>query len=864
MTTRNTCAAPGVPSVGTWEWDVATGRVTWSTALQRLHGLTPGAFGGTFEEFARDIDPADRERVMASIDAAVTRGAPSYQADYRIVLPDGTRQPIRALAEIERDDGGRAVRLRGTCMDASTLQESQRRRRAERALSDALFGVDEIDSGIDVLTNTLGDTLRLLYVGYWEDHDDALRLRALWVSSVVGPGVIEAARGRVIAHDEGLTGLCFTRGRPAWSEDLEGVVDVVRHDDTIAAGGHCAFSIPVRTRSGLRGAVTCISAEPIVFDDDWSRTLDSASAIVSQFVERAATRDELRRRAAQQTVAAHLGQFATDHPLQPTIEECVRLISETLEVEYVKVLQLLPDGQHVRMVAGTGWRAGVVGNPAPEGIADSPAGFTLAAGSPVIVADLRTETRFGGGALLTSHQVRSGMSTVIDSSDEPWGVLGAYSAGRVNFTADDTAFLAAMAHTLASAIEQSHHDAAREFLLHASDVLASSTSYHATLSDLAHLVIDEMADWCTVHVVDEDGKPRTLEVAHRDPAKVELLRSMRERDLEGRQDSRLTTRLVAGESVFIPYVSADVLRGFTTDERRAGALAQLGLQAFIAVPIRTGDRVAGAMLVASAESARRYTRDDVRTLEELGRRAGIAVETARLYEQLREALRTREDFVTIASHELRSPLTSILGFSRRLQRRGDVDGLSESAIEDVATISSEAERMRRTLSLFLEMAGLESGRFVADEADVDFAELIEREREALLRETPLARVQVSCSESPFPVWTDPERVRHIVSNLLGNAVKYGGEPPSVQVVLERAPGRVGVSVRDNGQGIAPVDQPHIFERHYRSPASANGTRGLGLGLYISRLIAQRLGGSLTFTSTPGGGTEFRLEIPDNR
>src|SRR5690606_1088920 len=330
----------------------------------------------------------------------------------------------------------------------------------------------------------------------------------------------------------------------------------------------------IRGRKGVLGAVTGITLEAIQVSQGWEQTLASMSATVAQFVERSSARDELRRRAMQQTAVADFGRFASGHTLEETLEECVRLVQDTLDIEYVKLLRLLPDERHVRMVAGTGWRPEVLAETEPEDIVDSPAGFTLASRSPVIVADLRSETRFGGGTLLTSHSVRSGMSATIGTFDEPWGVLGAYSARQVDFTEDDLAFLTTMANTLSAAIERARHDAAQRFLLHASDVLASSTDYRDTLRSLAHLVIDEMADWCAVNLFDEDGSAQTLEVAHRDPAKIEALRAMRTQDLEQRRDGRLATRLLAGESVILPYVSEEALRNFTSDEQRVQALAQ--------------------------------------------------------------------------------------------------------------------------------------------------------------------------------------------------------------------------------------------------------------------------------------------------
>src|SRR5690606_9491 len=282
---------------------------------------------------------------------------------------------IQSFAEIERDADGRAIRLRGVCMDASLLQESERRRRAEQALSEALFDMADIDEGLDVLTATLGESLRLLFVGYWEIEEGGLQLRGRWVSPAAEGQLMSAQQGMVVGRGESLAGRCVDAGRPIWEEQLSNDVALVPGREAVAAGARSAFSFPVRGRKGILGAVTGITLEAIHVNQGWEQTLASMSATVAQFVERSSARDELRRRATQQTVVAEFGWFASGHTLEEALEECVRLVHDTLGVEYVKLLRLLPDERHVRMVAGTGWRPGVVGDTEPEDIVDSPAGF---------------------------------------------------------------------------------------------------------------------------------------------------------------------------------------------------------------------------------------------------------------------------------------------------------------------------------------------------------------------------------------------------------------------------------------------------------------------------------------------------------
>ncbi|RDI70829.1 PAS domain S-box protein [Halopelagius longus] len=159
-------------------------------------------------------------------------------------------------------------------------------------------------------------------------------------------------------------------------------------------------------------------------------------------------------RIRQQEVVAELGQRALEtDDLDQLMRDAVVAVAETLDVEYAKVLELLPDGDEVFLRQGVGWREGLVGSATVPTDADSQAGYTLDTERPVIVDDLRTEERFSGPELLTSHDVVSGISVVIGSVAEPWGVLGTHTTEKREFTQYDANFVQSVANVLATAIE---------------------------------------------------------------------------------------------------------------------------------------------------------------------------------------------------------------------------------------------------------------------------------------------------------------------------------------------------------------------------------------------------------------------------
>jgi PAS domain S-box-containing protein len=165
--------------------------------------------------------------------------------------------------------------------------------------------------------------------------------------------------------------------------------------------------------------------------------------------------EELKARARQQAGVASFGQQALAGPSLPELfDAAVALVAHTLDVEYCKVLELLPDGKALRLQSGVGWKAGLVGHALVDSGADSQAGYTLLIREPVIVEDLRTETRFRGTRLLHDHEVVSGLDVIIYSGGQPFGILSAHTRWRRTFTQDDIHFLQAIAHVLGTTIER--------------------------------------------------------------------------------------------------------------------------------------------------------------------------------------------------------------------------------------------------------------------------------------------------------------------------------------------------------------------------------------------------------------------------
>ncbi|HVM17395.1 MAG TPA: PAS domain S-box protein [Gaiellaceae bacterium] len=378
-------------------------------------------------------------------------------------------------------------------------------------------------------------------------------------------------------------------------------------------------------------------------------------AVILEVTDRRRAEQERARRVRQQAVVAELGQAALEgRALTELMQDAVERLAETLGVEYAKVLELLPGGRELRLRAGVGWRDGLVGAATVSAGTESQAGFTLMAQEPVVVEDLAAETRFAGPPLLHEHGVVSGMSVVVGDRADAYGVLGVHTARRRSFTDDDVTYLQAVANVLATAVARERGEAqranllaaeqaaraaaeaARErlaFLADASRVLSASLDYETTLENVAQLAGRTYADWAVVYLVDEaTGGIRQIRGSHRDPAKDAAVRDVIERyppsPVPG---TPLHAALEEGRSTVLPAIDEELLRRATADEEHFRLVRDLGFTSAMVAPIQIAGSVIGAIAFARA-GGEAYGELDLETAEELARRAGLAIENARLYQ----------------------------------------------------------------------------------------------------------------------------------------------------------------------------------------------------------------------------------------
>jgi PAS domain S-box-containing protein len=228
----------------------------------------------------------------------------------------------------------------------------------------------------------------------------------------------------------------------------------------------------------------------------------------------------------------------------------------------------------------------------------------------------------------------------------------------------------------------------------------------------------------------------------------------------------------------------------------------------------------------------------------------------------KEFERTRSDFVATASHELRTPLAAVYGAARTL-RRTDIELPAEQQEQFLEIIVSETERLTAIVSQILLAGQLEGSRVEVATTATDLAPLVESVLVSTrLRAPEHIELRLEQNGDRAVALADEDKLRQVLVNLLDNAIKYSPDGGEVAVELAGGAGRVGLTVRDQGLGVPTGEQERIFEKFYRlDPALTRGVGGSGLGLFISRELVTRMGGSLTVRSQPGEGAAFVVDLP---
>jgi len=626
-----------------------------------------------------------------------------------------------------------------------------------------------------------------------------------------------------------------------------------------AADLHAYLGLPLVAQGAQLGVLSILSRERRLFPDDDVELMQAFAAQAATAIANAQLYAQAERRARRLAAWTEASRLVTSSlELQEVLTAVVRSAKEVLDVDRARLWTLEDDGELVLTAAsdpdgvGPGWitRMG----------ADSLLGSVLHSGEVYQTTDVVAHPLVRNRRYMEAEGLRGCIAVPIQVKERPFGVLALLTRQRRTFDADEVNVLRALGHQAAAAIENARlyqvqaKQAARLLALHGVAVSIMSSIRQA---DLLHTIVEHAtrlvgADQGVVFLWDAGAAMlRPAQVVNIDPTRGSPRTRRRDEGITGLAFTERRVHLIND----YPSHSAATPHGLRS-----------GLNAIIAAPMLASGEPLGVITVTSHAQSRRFDQEDALVLELLAAQAAVALENARLFEEvgqvegLRELDRLKTEFLSTVSHELRTPLSYIHGYTELLMVREFPPGEVKEMVREIHRGSSS---MVRLVDDLLDISRIESGQLSLRLAPTNLEALLRSAANVFDSQAPDHTVVADLPERPLPpAMVDPERIRQVITNLLSNAVRYSPGGGEVVVRARARGGMFRVEIEDHGVGIPPEEQARVFERFYRgTEAVASGRHGSGLGLAIVKYLIEAHGGQVGVESAIGHGSTFWFMLP---
>jgi signal transduction histidine kinase len=405
------------------------------------------------------------------------------------------------------------------------------------------------------------------------------------------------------------------------------------------------------------------------------------------------------------------------------------------------------------------------------------------------------------------------------------------------------------------------HEAQQNYLLQLSDALRSLTDPRQVQKTATEILGTHLNAYrAFFHEIEADGDNylHVISMGYHQPGAASVIGSY-PKDVFSQ---KVYEELVQGNTVIVEDVKASAM--LTPEELPAYQAS--GLRSFVAVPLfSNGIYVAGVNVHST--TPRRWTASEMYIIKETAERTWTIMQRARMDEalrkseqQLKELLKAREEFIGIASHELKTPVTSIKSYAELVNESLTATGDVKNAAL-VAKLSKQVDRLTKLISDLLDTTRIEEGRLIYEYEEFSLNDFLQ-ERVEEIRQIAGKRIITLALNEPSSVRADKERIGQVIANLVTNAVKYSPDNTLIEIQSLVDGDHIEVSVTDHGIGIPEESLPKIFDRFYRVGGQSMSTYpGIGLGLYISAEIIRNHDGKISVTSKEGEGSSFKFRLP---
>lgn len=399
------------------------------------------------------------------------------------------------------------------------------------------------------------------------------------------------------------------------------------------------------------------------------------------------------------------------------------------------------------------------------------------------------------------------------------------------------------------------------FLAEASRILSSSLNYKTTLSNIAKLAVPKIADWCSIEILDEKGVLEQVAVAHKDPKKVKWAKELRKiSPPDMSQQTGIPHVIRTGKTEYYPKITDEMLVKIAKNKKQLKLLRDIGFNSAIIAPLCREGRCIGGITFVTTETKRHYTKVDLSMVEEIANRASVALENAGFYKASQDAVNLRDNFISVASHELKTPITSVKIFTEVMQQHSKQIG-DKKALEHLTKMNKQLDKLTELIYNMLNISKIQAGRLEFNQKLFDFDGMVYEIVDVLQQGTPKHKIEID-GKTQKKIYGDEDRIGQVLSNLVSNAIKYSPKADKIVIHLSSTKDNVTVCVEDFGIGLAREHTKRIFERFYRVFDTTDKTfPGLGIGLYISSEIIKRHHGTLWVESNIGKGSKFYFSLP---
>ncbi len=493
-----------------------------------------------------------------------------------------------------------------------------------------------------------------------------------------------------------------------------------------------------------------------------------------------------------------------------------------------------------------------------------------------------TAQSFGGKGVTVGQPPKSAVFMPLLVGDAVKGSISLQNVDRENaFSESDVRLLSTLANSMSVALENAR-------LFHETNRLLADTKQRAaelaTINSISEALASQLKQDDLIQLVGEQirqvFRANIVYVALLDKATnmIHFPYSFGEDSAPILLGEGLTSQIIkTGKPLLINEDVDASYEKLGIDDVGAEAASYLG------VPIPVGNEVIGVISAQSSEQENRFTEADLRLLNTIAANVGVALHNARLFEETQEARAVAEEaneakssFLSTVSHELRTPLTSVLGFAKIIKKRLDekifplvnvedskVKRTVDQVAENLNVVVAEGERLTTLINNVLDLAKIEAGKIEWHMEKLSVPEIIERATAATasLFESSGLKLKKEVQAGLPEIVGDQDKLIQVVINLISNAVKFT-DKGSVTCRAKEANGEIVISIIDTGMGIAPEDQPKVFEKFKQvGDTLTNKPKGTGLGLTISKEIVEHHGGRIWVESKLGKGSVFSFTLP---